>query len=311
MDIKSSLIDVLEHALKWRDEDHAVDLVTVVRTFGSAPRPVGTMAAVRHDGLLIGSVSGGCIEKQLVESIRKQGLSTSVVYRVTDAEAKRFGLMCGGEIELVFEPISERSQLHPLLARLLAGQQTTRRLDISTGTVELTDRVETDQFHMDGKTVTNPLGPNHRLILIGSNELARFTAQFASALDFEIRVCDPRKEFRATWTLNGITPIDLMPDDAVKRYATHANCAVLTLTHDPNLDDLALIESCERKLFYVGALGSSRSHEKRLHRLRGLDISEPVLKSIKAPIGLSIGSRTSAEIAVSIVAELVQARSMS
>ena len=308
MGINNSLTDVLNQANTWHKDGHDVELVTVVNTFGSSPRPVGSMAAVRHDGLLVGSVSGGCIEKQLVERMRSGEHSHSTAYRISDEEAKRHGLLCGGQIELVFETLTPLSQLEELQTRMANKVRTRRTLNLATGEVQLTDAAREDKFEYQDNTVVNVIGPNYHLLIIGANELARFTAEFAIAVDFSVTVAEPRKEFLASWPSSQVAALDSMPDDAVKELSHHEHCGVLALTHDPNLDDLALMEALERDLFYVGALGSKRSHEKRLHRLRGFDITEDKLSLIQAPIGLSIGSRTSAEIAISIVAELIQHR---
>ncbi len=308
MGIKSSVTDVLEHAIRWQSEGHGVELITVVKTFGSSPRPVGSLAAVRHDGHMVGSVSGGCIEKQLVEQIRSGHNPAPITYNVTDAEAKRFGLMCGGSIELLFENVSENSKLSELQQRLNRNQRTTRHLHVATGEVTLNDAAEQDQFHFDGESLINILGANYHLIIIGANELSRFTVEFAQAVDFEVSVIEPREEFNASWPIPTPTPINQMPDDAVIELARHEHCGVLALTHDPNLDDLALLEALTKNLFYVGALGSTRSHEKRLARLRHFDAPENKLDTIHAPIGVNIGSRTASEIAISIVAELVKLR---
>jgi len=236
----------------------------------------------------VGSVSGGCIEKQLVEALRKGGESQSVAYRISDTEAKRYGLMCGGDIELVFETVTNTSKIPQLLAGLQAGDRMKRTLELSTGEIKLSTATDADQFSWDEQTLVQILGAHHRLIIIGAGELSRFTAQFASAADFEVQVCEPREEFRQAWPLLSYAPLDKMPDDAVKEFATHTNCAVLALTHDPNLDDLALMEA--------------------MHRLRAFDYTDQQLATIHAPIGISIGSRSSAEIAVSIVAQLIQFR---
>ena len=305
MGIKNSASDVLNQAINWHNEGHSVELVTVVNTFGSSPRPIGSLAAVRHDGLMAGSVSGGCVEKQLVERMRLGQCENSVSYRIDDEEAKRHGLLCGGEIELVFETVTDSSKLVELQTRLTNNIRTRRTLNLSTGAVELSDATREDLFEYSGNTVVNVIGPRCHLLLIGANELARFTAEFAVAVDFTVTVAEPRDEFRSSWSVTNVAAVNSMPDDAVKAHSQHEHCGVLALTHDPNLDDLALMEALELDLFYVGALGSKRSHEKRIHRLKGFDIPKDKLSRIQAPIGLSIGSRTSAEIAVAIVGELI------
>jgi len=296
MAIKNSVAEVLENAVEWLAQGYSVDLVTVAKTFGSSPRPAGTLAVVRSDGLLVGSVSGGCIEKQLVETLRKVDNTSAVAYHISDAEAKRYGLMCGGDIELIFEKVTEHSMLAEALAELNLGHRIKRTVNIEDLHVTLAPATGHVSFSWDGKYLTQIMGPSHSVIIIGAGELSRFTAQFANAVDFDVHVIEPRAEFRSAWTQRAVcTPVDQMPDDAVKQLATHNQCAVLALSHDPNLDDLALMEALERQLFYVGALGSTRSHKKRLERLSGFDYTNEQMARIHGPIGLNIGSRTSAE----------------
>ncbi|MFK8075735.1 MAG: XdhC family protein [Granulosicoccus sp.] len=327
MSIRNSDQEVIEVANDWLQSGHAIYLVTVVRTWGSSPRPVGSIAAVRTDGELVGSVSGGCVEKQLVESLlREEAKNQSTVassesagfqmistLHVDDEQARRVGLSCGGELELVFEPLTSANALSELNEATQKRRTLRRSINLNTGHAELQSLDDctldlSTRFEYNGSVVTKVFGPDWRILIIGAGQLSRYTAEFALALDYDVLVCDPRPGFKQAWQVADIPVLDMSPDDAVLAHATDSNAAVLALTHDPNLDDLALLEALPSNAFYVGALGSKRNYEKRVRRLAGLGLDDEAINRLIGPIGLDIGSRTSAEIAISIVAHLVQVR---
>lgn len=329
MSIRNSDQEVIEVANEWLQSGHAIYLVTVVRTWGSSPRPVGSIAAVRNDGELVGSVSGGCVEKQLVESLlreRAKNQSTDAsslatmnqkisTLHVDDEQARRFGLSCGGELELVFEPLTSANALSELNEANQKRQTLRRTVNLDTGQAQLqrfndSATAPDNRFEFTGSTVSKVFGPDWRILIIGAGQLSRYTAEFALALDYDVLVCDPRPGFKQAWQVANVPVLDMSPDDAVLAHATDSNAAVLALTHDPNLDDLALLEALPSKAFYVGALGSKRNYEKRVKRLAGLGLESDAIDRLVGPIGLDIGSRTSAEIAISIVAHLIKARSL-
>lgn len=300
--------DVLDAAIRWLDAGHAVELVTVARTWGSSPRPVGSMAVVRDDGRLVGSVSGGCIEKRLVEE-RGTGAGTRTgAHEIADEEARRIGLTCGGRLELVFEALSSSEPLRPLVDALDARRRVVRRLDVETRAATIAPAADGEAFAWDGRVLERGFGPDWRVLLVGAGELSRYVAAFALALDFDVVVVEPRAPFRETFDVAGVDVLDLLPDDAVARHAADARSAVLALSHEPSLDDLALEEALGADCFHVAALGSTRSHDARRRRLGFMGVDAAAIERISAPAGLDIGSRTAAEIAVSIAAELVQAR---
>jgi xanthine dehydrogenase accessory factor len=306
---------VLADALAWRKAGWAVSLVTVVETWGSAPRPPGALLAVRADGLVSGSVSGGCVEDDLIARIkagdRERSTSpTMLAYGVTKEEASRFGLPCGGTLRLVHEPLGDASWIEEVLSRTAAHQLVARTLTLATGAVELRDAARTDRLHFDGSTLTTHFGPRWRLLLIGAGQLSQAVARMGQLLDFEMLVCDPREEYAGTLDIEGVTRVMGMPDDVVRALVPDAHTAIVALTHDPKLDDMALMEALNSGAFYVGALGSRRNQEARKKRLgEHFDLSPQVLARLHGPVGLRIGATTPAEIAVSIVAEIVRARS--
>ena len=302
---------VLEDVLAWRDAGHRVTLVTVVETWGSAPRPPGALLAVRGDGVVSGSVSGGCVEDDLIARIRRGEYDalnkpSMVAYGVTKDEAARFGLPCGGTLRLVQEPVQETDWVRELLARTAAHQLVARSLRLSTGEVQLRDAQRGEGLQFDGSVLTTLFGPRWRLLLIGAGQLSQAVAQMARMLDFEVLVCDPREEYAATLNLDQMTRVEGMPDDVVLALAPDAHTAVVALTHDPKLDDLALMEALQSPAFYVGALGSRRNQAARKQRLaEHFGLSDEALARLHGPVGLAISARTPAEIAVSIVAEIV------
>jgi xanthine dehydrogenase accessory factor len=281
---------------------------TIVRTWGSAPRPVGSLVVIRDDGLVVGSVSGGCIEDDLVDRVRAGSVAANgpqrVTYGVTAEEAFRFGLPCGGTIELVLEPLSERSRIGELLARVQDGLQTIRTLELKTGRVTLQDGRGTDVLSVDDERLVSVHGPRWRLLIIGAGQLTHFVAQMALALDYQVTICDPREEYADGWLVPGTTLVRTMPDDTVVEFRPDTNTAIIALTHDPKLDDLALMEALKSPAFYVGAIGSQKNQAKRRERLLEFGVTAEQLARLHGPIGLKNGARTPAEIAVSILAEM-------
>jgi len=305
-------VQVLKRADEWLRAGERAVMGTIVRTWGSAPRPVGALVAIRGDGLVVGSVSGGCIEDDLVERVRSLALAAEtpqrVTYGVTADEAFRFGLPCGGTIELVLEPLSARSRIDALLARVAAGQQTVRTLDLKTGEVVLADGQGADVLRVDERTLVSVHGPQWRLLLIGAGQLTHYVAQMALALDYQVTICDPREEYADGWTVPGTQLLRTMPDDTVLEYAPNRNTAIIALTHDPKLDDLALIEALKSQAFYVGAIGSQKNQAKRRERLLEFGVDETQMARLHGPVGLKNGARTPPEIAVSILAEMTAAK---
>jgi len=301
-------LEVLKRCAEWLDAGRRALLVTVVRTWGSSPRPPGAMLAVRDDGLVEGSVSGGCIEDDIVGRVRADGLGAAkcdvVTYGVSADEARRFGLPCGGTIRLVLEPLAVDSGIGELLANIGSGGLVARRLDLATGHATLAPAAATDGLAFDGSVLTTIHGPRYRMLIIGASQLSKYLAQMALGLDYQVTVCDPRAEYRETWDVAGAPLVRTMPDDTVVAMRLDERCAVVALTHDPKLDDLALLEALKSRAFYVGALGSRANNAKRRQRLREFDLADAEIARLHGPIGLYIGSRTPPEIAVSILAEI-------
>ena len=309
----SSELNVIRALLDWVRAGGRGHLVTVVQTWGSSPRPAGSLLAVGGPGQVAGSVSGGCVEDDLIAKLREGKLATSsperVMYGVTREEGERFGLPCGGTLELVCEPVRDTSALTPVCDALEQRRAICRELDVDTGASRLLPAdTRTAACQMDGKVLRKVFGPQWQLIIIGAAELSRCIAQLAQALDYRVLVCEPRPDYAAAWDLPGTEVVAGLPDDVIRARVTDERSAVITLTHDPRVDDLALIEALESPAFYVGALGSQRTTDKRLERLRELDVPDAAIARLHAPIGLPIGSHAPMEIAVAIAAELIAAR---
>ncbi len=252
-------LQVLRQAREWHQEGHGVWLVTVLETWGSAPRPPGALLALRQDGLVVGSVSGGCVEDDLIERVRhgqRVKQCTLVNYGVGKEEAARFGLPCGGNLRLVQEPLQNTHWIDDVLARTARHELVARQLDIASGQATILAATRGEPFTFDGRTMRVLFGPRWRLLIVGAGQLSRVLACMAVALDFEVICCDPRDEYHLTWDVANTTFSKAMPDDLVMELQLDPHSAVVALTHDPKLDDMVLLEALKSPAFYVGALGS-------------------------------------------------------
>ena len=303
-------LDVLERARDWRREGRRVWLLTVAQTFGASPRPPGSLAAIRDDGILAGSVSGGCIEDDLVA--RRAEYSGRVpqfaAYGVSAEEARRFGLPCGGELEVIIEPEVAVAELEALLERIGAGHIVARHVDLASGDWTLEPAAAGDECARTAVRFTSVHGPRWRMLVVGASEIAHYLAEVAATVDFQVFVCDPREEYKTAWRAKGATWLDGMPDDAVVAFRPDGHSVILTVSHDPKLDDMALLEALKSEAFYVGSVGSARTSAERRKRLAEFDLSPQQIARLRGPVGLSIGSRTPPEIALAILADLVASR---
>jgi xanthine dehydrogenase accessory factor len=304
-------VSVLRHLRDWRLAGRRALLATVVRTWGSSPRPVGSIMALRDDGAIVGSVSGGCIEDDLVHRATRAGSDwpsgppAFITYGVSADEAHRFGLPCGGTLELLIEHDPEAASLAELVAALEAGRLMRRHVRLADGHATLAEAQAPEALHV-GDELVNTFGPEYRLLLIGAGALAEYLATMAAFSGFAVTVCDPREEYRGAWNVPAARLVIDMPDDAVRAFRPDRRSGVVALTHDPKLDDLALLEALASDAFYVGAIGSRRNQQARHERLAEHFGLTPVqLERLRGPIGLYIGSKTPPEIAVSVMAEIL------
>ncbi|BDU09771.1 hypothetical protein PRtIB026_A25020 [Pseudomonas sp. RtIB026] len=308
---------VLRTTHDWLQAGHRVLLATVARTWGSSPRPVGSMMALRNDGRVVGSVSGGCIEDDLIHRYTTayggpglpEGAPEVIRYGISADDAHRFGLPCGGTLELILEFMPAAASLRQLLEQLDSGQLMRRQLTLADGAVNLEPTATPEQFRFDGRQMTNTLGPGYRMLLIGAGALAEYLATMALFNGFRVAVCDPRPEHMATWSVAGVEYLKGMPDDVVRDFKADLRTCIIAVSHDPKLDDLALLEALHGPAFYIGAIGSRRNSQLRRERLiEHFGETEQSLERLHGPIGIYIGSKTPAEIAVSVMAEVLAAK---
>ena len=316
---------VLRTLRDWRAEGRRALLATVVRTWGSSPRPVGSIMALRDDGAVVGSVSGGCIEDELIHRYTKaysapassagaadaaqqipSGAPLFIKYGVTADEAHRFGLPCGGTLELLLEFDPDPAALQTLVTALEQGRLMRRTVRLADGEVSLSEASSGDALSLGATEMVNVFGPEFRMLLIGAGQLTEYLATMALFCGFAVTVCDPREEYRGAWSVPRVTVLSGMPDDVVTAFRPDQRSCVVALTHDPKLDDLALLEALQTDAFYVGAIGSRRNNEARHQRMiEHFGETEASLARLRGPIGIYIGSKTPPEIAVSVMAEIL------
>lgn len=309
---------VLRTLRDWRQAGKRALLATVVRTWGSSPRPIGSIMALCEDGTVVGSVSGGCIEDDLIyrysqaysgaenPSKMPTGAPSFLRYGIKADEAHRFGLPCGGTLELLIEFDSDAQALAQLVAELEAGKLMRRIVRLSDGGVSQEPTDQPSELSVSEIELINTFGPEYRMLLIGAGQLTEYLATMALFNGFTVTVCDPREEYRASWSVAGASVVSEMPDDVVREFKADRRSCIIALTHDPKLDDLALLEALETEAFYVGAIGSRSNNALRRERLiEYFDQTEASLARLRGPIGIYIGSKTPSEIAVSIMAEVL------
>lgn len=304
---------VLKAAVEAVQQGSDAWLATVVAVHGSSPRPPGSMALFLPPDSQVGSLSGGCVEEELASSLRagEFGDAPSVLrYGVSAQENARLGLPCGGHLTVLLQRLGSQDRTWvEVVSKALEGRRNAER-QTRVGT-PLTQAGHADRYRelqWDDGVLTQCFGPRQRLLLVGAGQLASSVATLALGMDYEVVVCDPREDARADWKGPDVSLIGGMPDDAVRAYADDPMSIVITLTHDPRIDDMALMEALESDAWYVGALGSRRTTDERVVRLRALGLSEASVARLHAPVGLDIGSKTPPEIAVAILAELTRLR---
>lgn len=312
--------DLLHIAHQWHGAGKRVAVAMVVRTWGSAPRAAGSHLIIDEDGRMEGSISGGCVEGAvLVEALEalEDGKPRLLDYGVSDDEAFAVGLACGGEIQILVDPVGGAMPLDvmdQILTDKAAGIPVAYVADLKTGARRAasadaySDRFRLDRSGVeeDSQTFVAIHNPPLRLIVVGAVHIAQHLVPMAQAVGFDVTVIDPRSAFASPDRFPDVTLLDDWPDEAVSGLKPDTRTAVVTLTHDPKLDEPALMSALRSDAFYVGSLGSTRTHAKRVARLSDAGLAKAELDRIHTPIGLNIGGRAPAEIAVSVIAEIVQ-----
>ena len=312
--------DIPGIALGWHEAGEGAALATVVETWGSAPRPVGSQLAISGGGRIAGSVSGGCVEGAVVVEAMDAvagGGSRILEFGVSDYAAFAVGLACGGRIRVLVEPVGDADLPPALLGQLVAARRERRQVAYLVDTESWTRhlafppehgerfRLDRSGFEADGRSFVAIHNPPLRMVVVGGVHIAQPLMRMARLAGFDAVLVDPRESFAAPDRFPGETLIHDWPDEALKAHGLDARTAVVTLTHDPKLDDPAIEAALRSEVFYLGCLGSTRTHAKRVARLGEVGFGEDAIARIHAPVGLDIGARAPAEIAVAIMAEIV------
>jgi xanthine dehydrogenase accessory factor len=306
-----------EQALAWHRAGDRAALATVIETWGSAPRAVGSQMAISGIGRMAGSVSGGCVEGAVVEEAfvaLQDGQSRVMTFGVSDDDAFAVGLACGGTIRVLVEPVGQAIP-EPLLANLVAARDARQPLayivDLDTWArrlaapdAALAARFRADQSGVEGSVFIAIHNPPLRLIIVGAVHIAQSLVGMARACGYDPMIVDPRAAFGSSDRFPGEVISNAWPDEALASFGIDQRTAVVTLTHDAKLDDPALRIALQSDAFYIGCLGSTRTHAKRVARLTEAGFGPDSLARLHAPVGLPIGARTPAEIAVSVMAEI-------
>jgi xanthine dehydrogenase accessory factor len=312
--------DLPKLALDWHDAGRGVAIATVVQTWGSAPRPIGSQLVIDRTGAMEGSVSGGCVEGAVITGAIDaiaDGQARLLTFGVSDDDAFAVGLACGGEIKVLVEPVGTAlpvAILTELVVRRAKAEPVAYVTDLSSGGPVLYPATAfPDRFRMDrsgieenGQTFVCIHNPPLRLAIIGAVHIAQYLAPMARACGYAPFIIDPRPAFAAQERFPKETLVDAWPDFALQALDLDARMAVVTLSHDPKLDDPAIIAALRSDVFYLGCLGSKRTHAKRLERLKAAGFEENELARMHGPVGLDLGGRQPAEIAISIMAQMTQ-----
>jgi xanthine dehydrogenase accessory factor len=300
-------------AAGWHAAGHDLAVAVVIRTWGSSPRQIGSLMLVRGDMQIAGSISGGCVEAAVIDSALElitNGGSQRLDFGVADALAWEVGLSCGGEISILVMAVSEAGFPPDLLisgAEFLAGRQAVGfRLPINGGHAQKLEEVPETSM-LDGDEFWFVQTPRPQLIIIGAVHISQHLAAMSAQTGFDVTVIDPRRTFANAERFPGIRLVFDWPDIALNDIGLDSETALVALTHDPKIDDAALHKVLGKPLFHISCLGSRRTHAARLERLSEAGFSNAVTAKIKGPAGLNIGAKTPAEIAVSVLGELVAA----
>ncbi len=318
----SSQQQIITHVANWLGSDRPVWLCTILKTWGSSPRPIGAMMACTLDGEMIGSISGGCIEEDFLERLRDGSLKAQydeegakpfiVKYGVTAEEQARLKLPCGGQLHVLLEYIDPSQSNPAVFSRLQQGLENhtrvSRKVDLVSGAIEATEQSSEEAVIIDQQTMLHSLSPMYRLLLLGAGDVAKYVAEMALALEYDITLCDPRPNYLDNWHVDGVEKTSRLPDDVVRERFNNPFSGIIALAHDPRVDDMALMEALKTNAFYVGAMGSERTSTVRRERLPELGLTRDEIAILHAPIGFQIGSKAPAEIAISIMAEVTAKR---
>ena len=320
--MQSSQQQIINQVTSWLESDQPVWFCTILKTWGSSPRPVGSMMACTLNGELAGSISGGCIEEDFLQQLQDGSLKSRfdseggkpllVRYGVTAQEQARLKLPCGGQLHVLLEFIepteSNQQAFSHLQSDLEKHIRVSRLVDLDSGDISVADNSRADAVVIEGRLMMHSLSPKYRLLLLGAGDVAKFVAELALALEYDVTLCDPRPNYLDNWFVDGVEKTSRLPDDVVRERFNNPFSGIVALAHDPRVDDMALMEALKTNAFYVGAMGSVRTSAARRERLPELGLTRDEIDQLHAPIGFQIGSKTPAEIAISIMAEVTARR---
>jgi len=305
-------LDIIRQAIDWYSDGHGVVLATVIETWGSAPRPVGSQVVVNDQSAFTGSVSGGCIEGEVVTEalgLMRNGGWRILEFNVSDETASGAGLACGGKVKVLVSPVTEdlKNFLDDLLRTSDQKIPVALAFDLEIGNPGITKPSPRDRSGINDGTFIRVYSPPLRLLIIGAVHIGQALANLGIQADYDVTVIDPRDTWGTAERFPGIEIDRRWPSAAIEDLAPDRATAVVTLSHDPKLDDPVFIETLKTDAFYIGALGSRGTHAKRVARLKEQDVSDDALERIHAPVGLDIGANTPFEIALSIMGQIITA----
>ncbi len=305
--------EVFEKLVAWLENGSAPYLCTIVKAIGSSPRPIGSMLGCCGEHS-VGTLSGGCVEEDLLEKLRTNAIDTSIPqlieYGVSAEENERLGLPCGGRLQILVQQLfpARAAWVVDVVSALRARNSMARTTDLKTGVTSIEVTEDYVPLSLTQDSLRQGLGPKMQMLLVGAGQLAQVLAHLAIAMDYEVIVTDTREDVIAQWQGPDVELLHGLPDDIIAGRSSDPKNVIVTLTHDPRIDDMALLEALETPAWYVGALGSIRTTKARLERLTALGVTQAQLQRLHAPVGLDIGSKTPWEIAVAIMAEITQLR---
>lgn len=306
---------VIQQLNLWLAQGIQPWLATVIETYGSSPRPEGSMMIYHPEKGMVGSLSGGCIEQELIKNLADNSRvsfvgATVIRYGDSPKQISKLSLPCGGHMDILLEKIPIKDSFHfkSIEQSLEARQWISRHVDLAPYKVKTVNNTNSQNIKRDKNTVIHTLKPHDKLLLIGAGEVSRCLAEICKNLEFEITLCDFRDEFLQGWQVDGVQVVKAMPDDLISESFNDGHCAIVALAHDPRVDDMAMMQALKTQAFYVGAMGSLKTSNIRRERLTELELKYDQIRKLHAPIGLDIHSRTPYEIAVSIAAHLVSER---
>ena len=301
--MSSSEAGILDQGRQWLRAGQRVVLATVAHTWGSSPRQPGAVMVIAEDGRFAGSVSGGCIEDELLARLR--GAFPPSMQTLEYASDTTRALPCGGRLLLVLEPLAQEMELATLADAMRARQNICRHIDLAHARADFAVAKPGESTHFDNDRLTVLYESDWRLLVIGAGELASWVCKFAAQLGYVLDVCDPREEYRVSWPLTDIPVSAAMPDDHIAVSDCDPQTAIVALTHDPKVDDLAMMEALATPAFYIGALGSPRTTASRAQRLmEHFDTAEEEVRRIRGPIGMDLNTRKPAEIALAVMSDI-------